>query len=708
MTSEVLLQGRYRILERSGVEGAIQAYVAQDTYSPGIPKCAIKLLRQAYPEPLSRAKAAEAFEQLAIALEQLGDLGSVPRLLDRSVREQEFWLVREFFVGQPISASMATGRRWPQARVIQLLYQGLWVLEQVHKRGVLHQAIRPDRMLWQPDGTLAVVDFEAMPLAQMQQLAAAGEIGKPASSALSDYTAPEQEVGKAFPSSDLYAVGLIGIQALTGQTPSQLGRDSRGEWVWFNQLPVDRGIGDLVLPMGSVGGSGVEAVWQDGLHVSPELVKFLSTLVRRDPEQRFQTAAEALQVLQQLASPGTWATAAKEEHKQLASDGAGASGDVRQLTAGSGQSAARTTAKPLPSKGGRPLERKLPLVQETVSENEEAGATEFWVSSGPAQTPHEQLVDSLVLDSDERDFKRAFTDANRTVVLDAPPNAGRDRPRKARKLGCNLLLAMGFLVATIVSLGGIGYALRSTWLPWAEHWLPPDVSKTVENWLNRLPVQIDTLVPDRLPQLNLPSKDADSSSPALDSTETTVGAREANWLNRLPERLDTLLPFLDLSTKDNESSSPTFDPRQTPAGSGELNSPEPGSALPSNDFLSASPADSERVFQHIEDWTFVDGVFPVERVVAPGKDTAEVTTASNGAGVQLDVRVLEQGSWMSVMADGQVAYQGNLPAGARRSWSAQESLWVRIGNAGATSISVNGVELGRQGELGQVRELVFQ
>jgi serine/threonine protein kinase len=84
------------------------------------------------------------------------------------------------------------------------------------------------------------------------------------------YAAPEQMLGEPVYSSDLYALGMIGIQALTGKTPSQL----------------------------STGSNSREILWRDQAQVQSELAAILDKMTRPDPQERFQTASEVLQQLQ--------------------------------------------------------------------------------------------------------------------------------------------------------------------------------------------------------------------------------------------------------------------------------------------------------------------------------------------------------------------------------------------------------------------------
>ncbi|MCY7322988.1 MAG: hypothetical protein LH660_14600, partial [Phormidesmis sp. CAN_BIN36] len=88
------------------------------------------------------------------------------------------------------------------------------------------------------------------------------------------YMAPEQAAGKPQHNSDIYAVGMIGIQSLTGLPPSQLKPDSQtGEIRWEEQALIGRGLATV-----------------------------LSKMVRYDSVKRYQSAIETLQALEKLSN----------------------------------------------------------------------------------------------------------------------------------------------------------------------------------------------------------------------------------------------------------------------------------------------------------------------------------------------------------------------------------------------------------------------
>jgi serine/threonine protein kinase len=102
------------------------------------------------------------------------------------------------------------------------------------------------------------------------------------------YAPSEQCYGRPQYSSDIYAVGMIGIKALTGMAPHELNRDANGE-----------------------------VIWVDKAQVNASLANFLSKMVREDFQQRYQSASEALKALEEveiIERTPTWS------HEELPTD----------------------------------------------------------------------------------------------------------------------------------------------------------------------------------------------------------------------------------------------------------------------------------------------------------------------------------------------------------------------------------------------------
>ncbi|MBD2537505.1 serine/threonine-protein kinase [Coleofasciculus sp. FACHB-SPT36] len=271
------LSGRYQIIKHLGGGGFGQTYLAEDQQLPGNPQCVVKQLKPKANDSLTLEVARRLFDREVQVLYRLGNHNQIPQLLAHFEEEQEFYLVQEFIEGHELKQELPVGKQLREDFVIVLLQDLLEVLAFVHQQDVIHRDIKPSNLIRRKqDGKLVLIDFGAVKEVGTETVSSSGEttltvvIGSPG------YMANEQLSGKPRFSSDIYAVGMLGIQALTGLPPSQLPEDSRNsEILWRDRLPV-------------------------GTRYSVPLLDVLDKMVRYDYRQRYQTAIEALQALQQL------------------------------------------------------------------------------------------------------------------------------------------------------------------------------------------------------------------------------------------------------------------------------------------------------------------------------------------------------------------------------------------------------------------------
>ncbi|MBD2414623.1 serine/threonine protein kinase [Nostoc calcicola FACHB-389] len=265
-----LLDGRYQVLQVLGGGGFGQTYIAQDSHRPGLPKCVVKHLK-----PVSRSvefleTARRLFTSEAETLEKLGNHDQIPRLLAYFEHNQEFFLVQDFIQGHTLKAELTPNERWTENRVIELLEQVLGILQFIHSQNVIHRDIKPDNIIRrQQDGKLVLIDFGAVKQMQTQLLTVAGHTRASIIIGTPGYMSTEQGQGKPRPNSDIYSLGIIGIQALTGLHPINFEED------------LDTG----------------EISWQHQTQVSSELASVLSKMVLHHFKQRYQSAAEILRAL---------------------------------------------------------------------------------------------------------------------------------------------------------------------------------------------------------------------------------------------------------------------------------------------------------------------------------------------------------------------------------------------------------------------------
>jgi len=269
------LRGRYQILDILGCGGFARTYLAADTQRPNHPQCVIKHLMPARADEKFLQVARRLFHTEAEILEVLGRHDRIPQLLAYFEENQEFYLVEELICGNHLSNEMPPEKPIPEKQVIDILAQLLEIIAFIHSHNVIHRDIKPNNIMRrQADGRLCLIDFGAVKLMH-PQLESTSEKYTVAIGT-NGYAAPEQLAGQPRLNSDLYSLGTIGIQALTGLNPTQLRQDSN---------------------TGTV-------VWRHLTEVGPQLAAVLDKMVSYHFSDRYQSATEVLQDLKKI-SPGT-------------------------------------------------------------------------------------------------------------------------------------------------------------------------------------------------------------------------------------------------------------------------------------------------------------------------------------------------------------------------------------------------------------------
>jgi serine/threonine protein kinase len=262
------LRDRYLAVEPIGQGGFGRTFKAIDEDKPSKPFCVIKQFFPQMEGSTAAHKAAELFTQEASALEQLDDQ-HIPKLLAYFITpDGRQYLVQEFIDGENLKTELEINGVFSIAQVRELLMAMLPTLEYIHKLGFIHRDIKPENIIRRADNQqLYLVDFGAAKIAttiDSSQLAGT-TIGTP------EFMAPEQGWGRAFPSSDLYSLGVTCLHLLTGVSPFTLFDDNRGEWIWRDTL------------------TGT---------IEPQLAEVLDKLIQPKPIDRYPAAQDARLALQ--------------------------------------------------------------------------------------------------------------------------------------------------------------------------------------------------------------------------------------------------------------------------------------------------------------------------------------------------------------------------------------------------------------------------
>jgi CHASE2 domain-containing sensor protein/predicted Ser/Thr protein kinase len=271
-SGDLLLGGRYKISQTLGAGGFGRTYLAQDTQRPGNPTCVVKKLMPARQDTRFLQVARRLFNSEAEILETLGKHHQIPELLAYFEDDQEFYLIQQYIEGHTLSEELPPVQNVQnESFVIEMLKQVLEVLEFVHQHRVIHRDIKPTNIIrCAQDNRLVLIDFGAVklmqpPSSEQTELAtvAIGTRG---------YAPPEQFAGHPRLCSDIYALGIIAIQALTGIPPQELHPN---------------------LETGNI-------MWPQPVQVSEELAAILDKMVCYHFSDRYQSATAVLQDLKRM------------------------------------------------------------------------------------------------------------------------------------------------------------------------------------------------------------------------------------------------------------------------------------------------------------------------------------------------------------------------------------------------------------------------
>lgn len=278
-----VVAGRYRLEALLGEGGMGVVYRARHVLIDRV--VALKLIRPDLRGEthlrawmLREARAANRVDHAHIV--EIHDVGET--------EEGELYLVMEYLTGTSLSSEVAKGQL-PLARAVDILEQMTAALSRAHDLGVVHRDLKSDNIMLTVRGGrrdfVKILDFGLAALARDPRLAPKGAVfGTP------EYMSPEQARGDdAIPGSDLYALGILFFEMLTGQLPF---RSS------------DR---DTLLEMQRSSPPPRPTTFRKDMPEAGE--RIILRLLEKDPRRRFRDGhhlAEELKALQRTLPSTTW------------------------------------------------------------------------------------------------------------------------------------------------------------------------------------------------------------------------------------------------------------------------------------------------------------------------------------------------------------------------------------------------------------------
>jgi serine/threonine-protein kinase len=206
--TDELIDGRYRLLHRVGSGGMADVWCAEDMQLSR--RVALKLLHRRFAED---PEFVERFKREASSAASLTH-PNVVSVFDRGAWEGTYYIAMEYLDGRSLKQIIREEAPLDQLSAIDLTIQILRAARFAHQRGVVHRDIKPHNVIVDAEGRAKVTDF-GIARAGASDMTETGSIMGTA-----QYLPPEQAQGLAVsPQSDLYAIGVVLYEMLTGRVP---------------------------------------------------------------------------------------------------------------------------------------------------------------------------------------------------------------------------------------------------------------------------------------------------------------------------------------------------------------------------------------------------------------------------------------------------------------------------------------------------------
>ncbi len=261
MSQAFVLNNRYRLTAELGRGGMAVVYKALDQELGR--EVAIKLLREGYATDTAFL---DRFQQEARAAASLAH-PNVVAIYDTGRDGQLYYLVMEYVEGRSLKARLRPGVPLPVDKALDLAIQICAGVGAAHRAGLIHCDLKPQNILLTPDGRVKVVDFGIARALEARAEREAGVVW-----ATPQYAAPEQTQGHSLgPASDVYAIGVILYEMLTGRLPF------RGQARELARQHAEEPAPSL-------------AHWNP--QVPPQVEQIVLQTLAKEPAQRYRTAAQ--------------------------------------------------------------------------------------------------------------------------------------------------------------------------------------------------------------------------------------------------------------------------------------------------------------------------------------------------------------------------------------------------------------------------------
>ena len=272
-TSDRIIDGRYRILREIAQGGMATVYEALDLRLSR--HVAVKIMHTMLAQGPHRAQFEERFRREARSAAAIAN-PHIVQVYDTGIDQGLDYLVMEYVHGISLRRDMARQGVYPLKETLRVVGEILDGLASAHRAGVIHRDIKPENILINDRGHVEITDFGLARAAAQATLSSTGMLMGTAA-----YLAPETiENNEASPQSDLYAVGIIAYEMLTGTVPFA---SDNPVTIVFKHVHEDVPSLASVCP-----------------GIDPSVAALVSGLTDRSPENRPDDAGKALEGLRKV------------------------------------------------------------------------------------------------------------------------------------------------------------------------------------------------------------------------------------------------------------------------------------------------------------------------------------------------------------------------------------------------------------------------
>ncbi len=211
--TDQVITGRYRLGKLLGSGGFGAVYLAEDLRLQRV--VAIKICSTRSLPSDETAQAAQLFQSEALTLARLRHPG-LTAVWDYFSQDDEWFLVMEYVPGQTLRDVLKqAGGRLPIGQVIDYTRQLCEVLRYLHEQPhpIVFRDLKPGNIMVTPEGELKLIDFGIARLFTPGKVTDTAQFGTPG------YAPPEQYGGQTEPRSDIYSLGAVVHQMVTGHNP---------------------------------------------------------------------------------------------------------------------------------------------------------------------------------------------------------------------------------------------------------------------------------------------------------------------------------------------------------------------------------------------------------------------------------------------------------------------------------------------------------